>query len=183
MSKTEKSETTNQPSTPTTNPADAIKPFHDASIKFLQAATAAHQTAIKDRVQVQLNFLQEGQKIEKEAYDAVLEATRKYMSRVSEPPSANAEETCRTRIQEQINYENDVRQAYSIAQQRVQDTASKVFGTEEGGDFVKQLTSQRQNAYRQYLSDLQQAWSGTKDLDPQTVKTISASILHTLSMF
>jgi hypothetical protein len=175
----EKPEAANQPSTPTPNPADAVKPFQDASIKYMQAAMAAHQNAWKDSVQAQLAILQTVQKIQREAYDAVVEATRQHMRRMSEQPSASAEETYRTRIQAQINYENEVRQVYTNSQQRIQETL-KMFGAEGGGDFG--LTSQKQDVYRQYLSDLQQAWSGMKDLDPQTIKTIATSILYTLNM-
>ena len=165
------------------NPEEAVKPFRDASIKFLQAAMEARQNAAKDSTRAHLDFQKTVQEAEKEAYDAVVEATRKQMSRLNEQPSSSAEETYRIRIEAQINYEKEVRQAYANAQQRVQETTLKLFGAEGGGDFVKRLTSQRQEAYRQYLVDLQQAWSGMKDLNQQTIKTIATNILYTLNVF
>jgi len=171
--------TSQQPSNPGSD--DPVKPFRDASMKFLQATMSVQQMTMKDSLQAYLDFQQTVRQLQQEAYDAVAEATRKHMARMSEqPPSGKVEEMYSSRLEAQANYENEVRQAYSNAQSKLQENAQKLFGP-DGGDAMKKLMSARQEAYQQYLGDLQQAWSGINNLDPQTIKAIASNIICTLN--
>jgi hypothetical protein len=163
------------------SPKDPAKPFQDASTKFLQATISAQQAAIRDSVQASLDFQQKVRKVEQEAYDAVLEATRKYLTRMSEMSTGNVEETYSSRLQSQMNYETEVRQIYADAQLKLQEMVKK--SAPESGDAMKQFSSLRLDAYQQYLSDLQRAWSETTNLDPQAMKTIASSIFCTLNLY
>jgi hypothetical protein len=160
---------------------DVAKPFHDASMKFLQSIIAAQQTSMNESLQAYLDFQQAVRRAEQEAYDAVVEATRKHMNRMSEQ-AGTPEEMFSSRMQSQINYESELRQIYANAQSQVQELAQNSFGP-NSGEVVKRFAALRQDAYQQYLTDLQRAWSDTTSLDPQAIKAIASNILCTLSVY
>lgn len=160
---------------------DVLRPFQDASVKFLQTNFSAQESAIKQRAQAYLDLQAEVRKVEQEAYDAVMEANRKHVNKMGQQATSNSmEEMYSERAQSQFDYEREVRQVYIDAQAKLKAIAQKAFG-EEGGDETKQFANQRQDAYQSYLADLQQAWSDTKALDPQTMNAIASHILFTIN--
>ena len=160
---------------------DFVKPFQDASMKFLQAATSAYEGIVKDSMQAYSEFQQTARKLQQDTYEAVTEATRKHMSGLSEQPAGGKpEDVYSSRLQAQRSHENELRQTYTNAQSSLQDLMQKYFGA-GNEDLLKKYISQRQEAYQQYMGDLQQAWSGASKLDPQTVKAIASSIVWTLN--
>lgn len=163
------------------NAQDAVKPFQDASLKYIQAAIAAQESVVKESLQAYLEFQQTARKLEQEAYDAVMEATRKHLDRISQPPSGGPEQSYFAQAQSQFEYENDVRQAYMNAQTRLQEVAQQSSGP-DSGQLMQRFTSTSQDAYQQYLADLRQAWANVASLDPQTVKAIASNILYTLNV-
>lgn len=163
------------------NPEDVLRPFQDASNKFLQAHLAAHETAIKQQAHTWLDLQDKVRQIEQDTYNAVMEATRKHVSRLGQQSGA-FDEMMATRAQAQAEYEKDVRQAYTDAQSKLKDLAEKTANEQQGNDPVKTFTNQRQDAYQAYLADLQQAWSSARNLDPLTVNAIASSILSTIGV-
>jgi len=161
------------------NPAEALKPFHDASAKFLQANFAAHEAAMKQRMQAWLEFQEEARKVGDEAQTAVMDATRKYMDKVGQPGTGTQEEQYSARAQSHLDYEKEIRQAYIDNRTKVTGIAQKAFG-QSADDMMKQLANQRQDAYQAYLADLQRAWSSTTTVDPQTIAAIASNILMTV---
>ena len=164
---------------------EALRPFQEASAKFLQASVAAHEAAIKQRAQAWLDLQDEARKIEQDTHHAVLDATRKHLEKLGQPATASPEDAFAARAQSQIDYEKAVRQAHVDAQTKLTTIAQKASGESTGGgggdDSLKKLTNQRQDAYQTYLADLQKAWSGVKSLDPQTVNAIASNILFTIN--
>lgn len=160
---------------------DVLKPFQDASAKFLQATFSAQEVALKQRAQAWLDFQDEVRKGEQEAYQAVMAATRKHVNTMGQPVTGNMEEMHSARAKTQLEYEKEVRQIYADTQAKMTAIAQKVFGEGGGGEPTKQASNPRQDAYQAYLTDLQQAWSGIKALDPQTMNAIASSIMYTIN--
>jgi hypothetical protein len=163
------------------NTEEVLKPFHDASVKFLEANFSAQESAMKHCVQAYLDFQNEVRKLEQQAYDAVMEATKKHVDRMGQRPAAGMEEMYSARVLSQMEYENEVRRVYMEGQAKLTEIAQKA-SRENGGEATKQFANQRQDAYQTYWADLQRAWSSTKALDPQTMKAIASDILCTLNI-
>lgn len=172
------------PSTPnvssTTNVEDVLRPFQEASSRFLQASLAAHESVIRQQAQAWLDLQDEVRRVEQEAYRAATEATRKHLDQLGQQPES-LEQMYSARMQAQFEYENEIRRVYADAQAKLVDVARKAQDQTTGGDTARKLGNQQQDAYRTYMSDLQQAWSGTKSLDPQTVNAIASHILSTMN--
>lgn len=163
------------------NPEEALRPFQDAAAKFLQAIVSAQQSATKQRTQAYLDFYDNLRKVEQEAYQTVMDATKKHVEKLGQQTTNSPEEVYTAGAQSQFDYEKQVRQVSIDTQAKLKDLVQKSFG-EDGGDPTKQFADERQKAYQTYLADLQQAWANTKALDPQTIKAIASNILFTLQM-
>lgn len=171
---------------PTDNPSDVnaedvLRPFQEAANRFFQAHLAAQETAVKQCAQAWLDYQDEVRRVEQEAYRGVVEATRKHLDQLGQQGEGDLEQLYSKRAQSQLEYENEIRRVYADAQAQLATVARKPFDQSAGGDAARQLASQRQDAYRTYLSDLQQAWSSTKALDPQTINSIASHILYTMN--
>jgi len=176
--------TNNTTSNTTSNAAtldDVLKPFQEASTKLLQANLAAQESAFKQRAKAELDYQDEVRNVEQEAYRALTAATRKQLDQLGQGTGSSPEQQFAARAQAQLDYEDEVRRVYADAQTKLTAAAQKACDANASGDAVQQLTNQRQDAYKNYLSDLQQAWSGTKALDPQTVNVIATHIMSTMS--
>jgi hypothetical protein len=160
---------------------DVLKPFQEASTRLLQANLAAQETAFKQRAKAELDYQDEVRNVEQEAYRALTAATRKQLDQLGQQGSGSPEQQFSARAQAQLDYEDEVRRIYTDAQTKLTAAAQKACDANAGGDAVQQLTNQRQDAYKTYLSDVQQAWSSTKALDPQTVNVIATHIMSTMS--
>jgi hypothetical protein len=149
-------------------------------VKFLQANQSVVEGAMRQCAQAWLDFQDEVRKAEHDAHQAAVAAARKHINAMAQP-GANPEEIYSTRARAQFDYEKEIRQIYSDTQTKLTAVAQKTFG--EGGtqNVVKDVSSQRQDAYQAYLADLRQAWSGMKTLDPHTINAIASSILFTIS--
>jgi hypothetical protein len=158
---------------------EGLKPFQDASIKFLQANFSAQESLIKQRAQFGLDLQDEARKVEQEAYDAVMEATKKHVNNLGRQAAGGLAEMYYARAQSQLDYEKEVRQVYIDTQARMSALARRALG-EDGGDAIKQFAGRQQDAYQAYLADLQQAWDKTESLDPRTVNAIASNILFTI---
>ncbi|PYP86888.1 MAG: hypothetical protein DMF61_11840 [Blastocatellia bacterium AA13] len=169
-------------STPTQGPEDVLKPFQDASAKFAQAHLAAQESAVKKQAHTWLDLQDKIRKIEQDAYNAVTEATRKHLSNLGEQTGGSLEDAFAARAQAQIEYEKQVRQIYADTEAKLRELADKSANEQQGSDPVTHFTNRRQDAYQAYLADLQQAWSNTKNLDPQTVNAIASNILSTINI-
>jgi hypothetical protein len=164
------------------NATDSVKPFRDASTRFVQAKISAQQTVVRDRMLAHLDFQEAVRKVEQDSHNALLEAVRKHMKRISEPASDNVEEIYMSRMQSHMEYENEVRQVYADAQSRLQDITQRSFGP-SSDDIINRFTTLQQAAYQKYLTELQQAWSGTTELDPQAVKAVATNMLCALNTY
>ena len=158
---------------------EAVKPFFEASRKYLQAIVSAQEAAMKDALQAHLEFQQATRQIDQDAYDAVMEATRNHLDRMSEQSEGGVEQTYLARAQSQFEYESEVRRVYADAQAKLSDTVQAAARPEER-DLGKQFTSLQEDAYREYVADLQRAWSSSSALDPEAMKAIAANIACTL---
>ncbi len=167
-------------STTQANTDETLRPFHDASAKFFQASMAARDAVFKQRAQAYLDVQDKVREVEQEAQRALAEATRKHVDQIGQQGAGSLEEQHTARAQAQVDYEKDVRQIYADTQAKLKDVAG-ASAAADGGDAIGQLLRQRQDAYQTYLIDLQQAWSGAKSLDPQTVHAIASSILLTIN--
>lgn len=162
---------------------EALKPFQDASTKLLQAQAAAQQDAFKQYAQTWLDFQGKIRDTEQAANSAVLAATKKHVDRIAQPVKGSPEEVYAAQAQAQIDYETEVRKIYADAEAKVQALVQQTSsdGGDGGGDAAKKLADQQQGAYQAYVADVQQAWSKTKAVDPQTVAAIASHILYTVS--
>ncbi len=160
---------------------DVLKPFQEASTKLLQANLTAQESAFKQRAKAELDYQDEVRNVEQEAYRALTAATRKQLDQLGQQGSGAPEQQFAARAQAQLDYEDEVRRIYTDAQTKLTAAAQKACDANAGGDAAQQLTNQRQDAYKSYLSDVQQAWSSIKALDPQTVNVIATHIMSTMS--
>jgi hypothetical protein len=164
------------------NIEDVLRPFQEASDRFLQAHLAAQESAIRQRVQAWLDYQDEVRNVEQETYRAVMAATRKQLDQFGQQATGNVEQVYSTRARSQFEYDNEVRRVYAEAQAKLADLTRQAGGESGGGGGEAQkLAGQRQDSYQTYLSDLQQAWSSTKALDPQTINVIASHILSTMN--
>jgi len=160
---------------------EVLKPFQDASEKFLQATVSAHENAMKQYAQTYLDSQEEVQKVQQEGYQAVLEITKKYLDKAGQQKKASSpEEDYFGQAQAQLDYEKEVRQVYADTDAKLQAIARKIAG-DETEELTRRLTTQREDAYQAYLSDLQKAWSGANDLNPEAVNAIASNILTTIN--
>jgi|GEM_PF-5642379 len=159
---------------------DVVKPFQEASAKFLQANFVAQESAFREHTQANLALQDEIRKAEQEAYDSVMKASKKYLDNMGQQVSGSMEEMYLARAQSQVDYQNEVRRIYEDTQAKLKDIAEKGAADERGNVF-KQIANQQQDAFQTYLADLQQAWAGTKAVDPQTMNAIAYNILFSLN--
>jgi BMFP domain-containing protein YqiC len=166
------------PDTPTDPQAeDVLRPFQEASNRFVQASWAAHESALKQQAQAWLDFQDEVRQIEQEVGRAVVAATRKHLDQLGQQGAESLEQLHAARAQAQLEYENEIQRVYADAQAKLTEVIRKAGGGGGGADAARQLTDRRQDAYKTYLSDLQRAWSTTGSLDPQTMNAIASHIL------
>jgi hypothetical protein len=158
---------------------DVLKPFQDASAKFLQAKIASHEAAAKQHAQACIDVQDRIREVEQEAYRAVMEATKKHVEQMGQQPAASVEEMYFARARAQLDFEREVRQVHIDAQSKLATIAQKAMAEDAGG-VVKGYTDQRQDAYQTYLADLQQAWSATKSLDPHTMSSIASNMMFAM---
>jgi hypothetical protein len=173
---------TDSPSAASTSAAsseDVLRPFQEASAKYLQAKCAAQEAAIKQRAQACFDLQDRIREVEQEAYRAIMEATRKHTQKLGQSSAADPPGTQAARAQSQLDYENEVRQVYMDSHVKLAGIAHKV-SSEDAGEAIKNYADQQQNAYQSYLADLQQAWSATKSLDPQSMSAIAYNIMFTM---
>jgi hypothetical protein len=162
------------------NPEEILKPFQEASVKFLQANFAAQEAIVKQNAQASFELQEEARKIEQAAYDSVAEATKKHAESMGQETKGSPEEIYAARAQAQLDYEKEVSQVYIDTQAKLTGIAQKAFG-DSGEEVAKQFTNEQQGLYQVYLRDLQQAWAETKDLDPQIINAIATDILFTIN--
>jgi 4-hydroxy-3-methylbut-2-enyl diphosphate reductase IspH len=167
---------------PDVNTEETLRPFQEASRRFLQASFAAQQSAIKQHSEAYLDFQNQVREVEREAYRAVIEATQKHVERIGQQATGSMEEMYYARAQSQLDYEKEVRQVYIDTQTKLRAIAERAFG-ENSEDASKQLADQRQEAYQAYLSELRLAWSNTTTLDPHTMNAIASHILSTINNY
>jgi protoporphyrinogen oxidase len=178
-SKTTAKDTSDQGQDATTE--EVLRPFQEASEKFLQANVSAHQDAAKQYAQTYLDSQQEISEAQQEAYESILKITRKYLETAGQQQKADSpEEAYLAQAQSQFEYEKAVRQIYIDTDAKLQAIAQKLSGDQNEG-LTRKLSGQRQDAYQTYLSDLQKAWSGAKNLSPEAINAIASNILSTIS--
>src|SRR5262245_52699070 len=61
-------------------PEETLKPFQDASVKFLKASSSAQEQFMRQRAQACLDFQDQVRKVEQETYQAVADLTRRLLS-------------------------------------------------------------------------------------------------------
>lgn len=164
---------------PTTNTEEVLRPFQDASAKYLQAKVAAQEAVVKQRAQACLDLRDRIHEVEQEAYRALMEATRKHVEKIGQQSTANIPERYFAHAQSQADYEQEIRQVYIDSYAKLATIAQNAFG-EDASEAIKSFTDQQQGAYQSYLTDLQQAWSATKSLDPRTMSAIASNIMCTM---
>lgn len=175
------------PTTPSvSDTAEALRPFQEAAAKFLQAQVSANESFFRLRAQFALDLQDEARKVEQEAHQAVMEATRKHLGNLGQPATGQSaagsvEAQYGARTQAQLDYERAVQQIYADTQAKMMAIAQKAQGENISGDSIRRFTEQRQGAYQAYLEDLQRAWAATRTSDPQTLNAIAASILMTMN--
>jgi hypothetical protein len=150
---------------------EALKPFQDAAVKFLKANSSAQEAFMKQRAQACLDFQDQVRKVEQEAFQAVADLTRRHLGAGGQAGSPQAG----------ADYETQVRKVYTDAQARMMAVHQKAHADGLSGDAVKSYATQRHGAYQSFLSDLHQAWTGAKSLDPYTMNSIASSILLTMN--
>lgn len=180
MASKTKAEDTASAKSSATSPEEVLRPFQEASIKFLQANVAAQEAIVKQNAQASFELQEEARKIEQAAYDVVAEATKKHAENMGQQGKGTPEEIYAARAQAQLDYEKEVSQVYIDTQTKLTAVAQKAFG-EGGENIVKQFTSEQQGLYEVYLRDLQKAWSDTKNLEPQLISAIATDILFTIN--
>ncbi len=158
---------------------EALQPFREASQRFMQATIAAQESVVKETLDAQLALQEAARQIEREAYDAVLEATKRYQDRVLEQSGGGLDEMFFARAQAQLQYESDVRDIYTNVQTKLVELAQRSTPP-QGQGLMQSLADRHQDAYHQYISDLQAALSSSGNLDPQLLRVIAAGILSSL---
>ncbi|HEY0462314.1 MAG TPA: hypothetical protein VGC97_24485 [Pyrinomonadaceae bacterium] len=184
MASTNKStETTSKPAADESSDAtteEILRPFQEASEKFLQVNLSSHENAVKQYAQSYLDTQQEIAEVQQEAYQAILKITKKYLDTGGQQKADSPQENYFGQVREQFEYEKAVRQIYIDTDAKLQAIAQKVSGDQSEG-LPRQLAGQRQDAYQAYLSDLQKAWSGAKNLSPEAINAIAFNIMSTIS--
>jgi hypothetical protein len=133
---------------------------------------------MKQQTQTGLDLHQKVRDVEQEAYRAMMEAAKRHIDRLGQQPQASTQEFYLAHAQSQFDYEREVWRAYMDAQAKLRAIAAeRLFGEQNGAAVTQQFTNQQQDAYQAYLADLQQAWSGTKTLDPQIMSAIASNIM------
>lgn len=179
MATSAKSKESSSEKTSTANSDEVLRPFQEASAKYLQARLAAQEVVLKQRAQACLDLQDRIREVEQEAYRALMEVSRKHVAKIGQQPAGNFSELYLTRAQSQLDYEKEVRQVYMDSHAKLSAIAQTAAG-EHSGEAIKSFTDQQQNAYQAYLADLQRAWSAAKSLDPQTMSVIASNIMFTM---
>jgi len=160
---------------------DVVRPFQEASERFLQATLAANESAFKQCLSAWLDRNDEARQVEQELYSAVTAATRKHADQLGAPGNGSLADLYSARADKQAEYDKELKNLVADAEDKLSGIARKASKQSETTDAAKQRADQLQEAYRTYMSDLQKAWSGTTDLDPQTINAIASHILCTIN--
>jgi hypothetical protein len=163
------------------NVEEVLKPFQAASTKFMQANLLAQEAAVRQRAQTWLDLQDEVQNTVQEAYRATTAATRKHLGNLGQQVGGSLEETFAARARAQVDCERELRQISLETQTKLASLAQRAATTASAPDQGRQVSAAQQDSYQAYLADLQQAWSSTKALDPQTMNVIVSNILYTMS--
>src|SRR5579884_1135557 len=154
---------------------EAVRPFQEAALKYVQAAMTARDSIVKESLQAELSRHVAARRIEQEAYEGLVEATKQHMEKMTSPPGGDAQETYAARAQSHLEYEQGIREIYSNAYAKLAELGQNAQGP-NSEDLAGKFSSLRQSAYEAYVADLQNAWSGLAAADPQTVKAIASHI-------
>jgi len=160
---------------------ESFGPFQAASAKFLHASHSIQESVARQHARMWLDYMDEVRKTEHEGHLATTAATRKHIDATSQQPTGSPEEIYLARVRSQLEYEKEIRQIHADTQAKLAALSQSAFQESGSGDGIRQLAGQRQDAYQAYLTELQQAWSGVKALDPQTIQSIASSILFTIN--
>lgn len=180
-------EENNQPQTANDpSPAhEALAPFQAASVRFLEANSTAQEKSDHEAMQAWFQLLADSRKVELETSQAMIELTRKHIAMTAEYSTDQSTQTMESmyyqRAKVQLDYEREVRQLCTDTQAKLAEMTKNALETVRGNS-LEQLLQQRQSTYQGYLADLQQAWSTTQTLDPQTLSAIAAQILFTMNV-
>jgi hypothetical protein len=180
-----------------------LRPFQDASARFLQASVAARDAAMRQQARAWLDLQEAIRRAELEAHLAAIAVARKHLDQMEQQSAGGAavaasgaaasgaaagsasagaspEEAYAVRARAQADYEQEIRQIYANTQAKLAAAQQQAFtgGTER--DPARQMVGQQQNAYQAYLAEMQQAWAGAQGLDPQTMNAIATNILYTI---
>ncbi len=167
-------------STSSVGTEEALKPFQEAGRKLAEATSSSQETAIRRWGQMHFDLQDAVRQLEQDAHNAVAELNKKFFKAMGQEPTGDVEDAFSSRAKLQLEYESEVRQVYVETQEKLAAISQKI-SNENAEDVFKQFADQRQEAYREYLGDLQQAWSGTTSPDPQTMSAISLSILSSIN--
>ncbi|HEX7839515.1 MAG TPA: hypothetical protein VF469_18690 [Kofleriaceae bacterium] len=157
-----------------------LRPFQAASAKFMQATLLARETAARQRVQTSLDLQDEVYNAEQDAHRATMAAIRRHLGSLGQQANGSLEEMFAARARAQAGYEQELRQICTDTQGKLAAIAQRAAST-AAADQARLASGPQQDSYRAYLSDLQQAWSNTKVLDPQTMNAIASNILFTMT--
>lgn len=160
---------------------EALSPFYAVAAKFVQANLLARETAARQRVQACLDLQDEVRSVEQDASRAAAQAMRKQLENLGQQAGGSVEQMFAARAGAQVDFERELRQIAMDTQAKLTTISQRAFSTASAANLAQQDSTARQEAFRTYLSDLQQAWASTRSLDPQTMTGIASSILLTMS--
>ena len=170
-------ETAKQPPTSTTTAEDVLTRFNEASAKFLQTHVAAHESGLQEHAKACLEFQNRALKVEQEAQEALIDATKKHIENSGQKGTGSAEDAFAAISASQKNYDETVQGICADVQAKHTENAQKIFGGSGSAEGVSKVS---QDAFKASVAEIQKAWPAAKDSDPQTIKAIASNILFTI---
>lgn len=162
------------------DPGEVLRPFHEAAVRFVQANEAAREAAARESAEAWLDVQGEVHSIEHESFEAIAAANRRALAAVGNVATENPEEAFIALTKANIEIGSEIQKIQAETAPKLADVAQAASG-ERSTSIVDRYIQQRQAAYQAYVGEVQTAWSGVTDPNPQTMSTIAQYVLGTLA--
>lgn len=177
----ERRQTKSEPkSEPTVDTQEVLRPFHEAALRFIQANEAARQSAARESAEAWLDIQREIHSLEHARFEAITAAHSKALAAAGTAWAGAPEEVFAALAKVNRDLGNEVQQALSEIEPKLAEVALAASG-KRSAEIVDRYVHQWQAAYQAYAGEVQRAWSGVKDQDPQTMSAIAQHVLSTLA--
>jgi hypothetical protein len=158
-----------------------LRPFHEAALRLSRASEAAQADAARESAEAFLALQEQVRELDQAHFAAAMELNRRALQSLSAAvgEAESPEAVFTAQVKAQLDIESEFRRVHEDTDAKLAALAESV-AQESNQAIVDRCVAKREEAYAAYVAEVQQAWAGVKDPDPETMGAISQHILSTL---